>query len=102
MLQIINKKQNYICSTKQDEKLKWGNYHDAGYVFSKLAEPLKASFFTQIAVNIANKFNLNISDKLLSFSNLLFYRQYGYYDNIETYELHKQINNYYLDKTKFN
>ena len=96
LLKLIEKKTNYICFTKEEQLEKWKNYHDSGYVFCKLGEHEKSLQNTSTAVELANKFNLDITKKLLSFSNLIFFTQYSYYDNNTNYELHLKTNDYYL------
>lgn len=98
---LIDKNIKNNCVTKEEKLEKWKNYHDMGYVYCAMGQHKKSLHYTKIAVELANKFNLDISQKLLSFSNLLFYKNYGYHDNAKTYEMHLGINDYYSNKRLF-
>lgn len=100
LLKLIEKRRNYICFTPEEKKRKWGNYHDAGYVYAKMAQHEKSIEYTKIAVKLSLKFCLDMYSKLLSFSNIVFYSQYIYFNHEENYELHKKTNDYFLDKTQ--
>lgn len=99
--QLVDKNMKNNCVTKEEKLEKWKNYHDMGYVYCAMGQHEKSLQYTEIAINLSNKFDLDISQKLLSFSNFVFYKNYGYCDNLKTYETYLKINDYYPSKLIF-
>ena len=98
LMKLIDNTNKMKIVTKEEKIEKWKNYHDAGYVFVKLGEHVKSLEYTQIAVDLANKYNLDLPKKMLSFSNVLVFRHFNYNNNNTTYEIHTKVNDYYPDK----
>jgi tetratricopeptide (TPR) repeat protein len=73
LLKLIKVTSTKQCKTNEEKVVKWSNYHDLGYVYCAMGEIEKSLQYTNKAIELANKLNLNISHKLLSFSNLLCY-----------------------------
>ena len=101
LLKLIKKASNKPCLTKDEKVTKWSNYHDLGYVFCAMGEIEKSLQYTNKAVDLANKFNLDMWNKLLSFSNSLCYADFLYADNEEIFQQYLKINDYLPDKPGF-
>ena len=94
LLKLIKKNASKVCVLPEDRLEKWKNYHDIGYVFCAMGEIEKAIQYTEKAVDLANKFNLDLKSKLLSFSNSLCFADFGYANNDAMYKKYAKINDY--------
>lgn len=101
LLKLIQQRSTVPCLTKQDKVEKWKNYHDMGYVYSAMAQPDKALQYTNKAVELADKFDLDMWQKMLSFSNSLCYADFGYPDNAKNYQRYLRTNHYYPNQTPY-
>jgi len=101
LLKLIKQASNKPCHTKDEKVAKWSNYHDLGYVFCAMGEIEKSLQYTNKAVELANKFNLDMWNKLLSFSNSLCYADFLYADNSEIFQQYLKINDYLPDMPSF-
>jgi predicted O-linked N-acetylglucosamine transferase (SPINDLY family) len=101
LLKLIKNSSKKPCISINEKETKWANYHDLGYVYCAMGEIEKSLLYTNKAVDLANKFNLNIWNKLLSFSNSLCYADFLYSDNEEIFKKYLQINNYLPDQPSF-
>lgn len=101
LLKLINLSSTKPCKTNDEKVTKWANYHDLGYVYCAMGEIEKSLQYTNKAAELANKFNLNIWNKLLSFSNSLCYADFLYSDNDEIFKQYLKINNYLPDNPCF-
>ena len=101
LLKLIKQYSTQSCNTKEEKKEKWSNYHDLGYVYSAMGEIEKSLQYTKKASELAVKFDLDMNDKLLSFSNVLCYSEFLYADQGELYKEYLKINNYLPDKPMF-
>jgi hypothetical protein len=95
----INSKTHAV--TDHDKKEKWGNYHDAGYIFCSTSDIENAIKYSQKAVDLSIKFDLTLANKLLSFQNLLCYYDYIYEDNEKLFKTYLKINDYLPDTPLF-
>ena len=85
-----------------DEKLeKYNNYNDIGYMYSHTGDVDNAIRYMEKAIDLANKFNLPISNKLLSFQTLLYLHDFIYKDNNKMYQKFLQMNTFLPDKPLF-
>jgi predicted O-linked N-acetylglucosamine transferase (SPINDLY family) len=66
-----------------------------------MGEIEKSLQYTNKAVDLANKFNLDMWNKLLSFSNSLCYADFLYSDNEEIFKQYLKINDYLPDNPCF-
>jgi predicted O-linked N-acetylglucosamine transferase (SPINDLY family) len=94
LLKLIKLSSTKPCKTKEEKITKWANYHDLGYVYCAMGEIEKSLQYTNKAVELANKFNLDIWNKLLSFSNSLCYADFLYSDNDTIFKQYLKINDY--------
>jgi predicted O-linked N-acetylglucosamine transferase (SPINDLY family) len=101
LLKLIKLSSTKPCVTTEEKITKWANYHDLGYVYCAMGEIEKSLQYTNKAVELANKFNLDIWNKLLSFSNSLCYADFLYSDNDKIFEQYLKINNYLPDNPIF-
>jgi predicted O-linked N-acetylglucosamine transferase (SPINDLY family) len=101
LLKLINLSSTKPCKTNEEKVTKWANYHDLGYVYCAMGEIEKSLQYTNKAAELANKFNLNIWNKLLSFSNSLCYADFLYSDNDEIFKQYLKINDYLPDNPCF-
>lgn len=84
-----------------DEKIeKYNNYHDIGYMYSHMGDIENAVKYIEKAIDLANKFNLPDSKKMLSFQTSLYFQDffYKYKDNFERF---LQMNTFLPDKSLF-
>ena len=95
LLKVIELTAQIKSVTHDDKYLKWLNYHDAAYAYFSTGLIDKAIAYNTKAVDLAQKFNLTIDNKMLSFSNLLFYNNYVYADSTTYFQLCKKINTFY-------
>ena len=85
-----------------EEKLeKYNNYHDAGYMYSHVGDITKAIKYIEKAIDLSNKFNLPLSNKLLSLQSYLYLHDFLYTDNKKFFEKFLQINTLLPDKPLF-
>jgi len=101
LLKLIKLSSTTQCKTNDEKVTKWANYHDLGYVYCAMGEIEKSLQYTNKAVDLANKFNLNIWNKLLSFSNSLCYADFLYSDNDVIFKQYLKINDYLPDNPCF-
>jgi predicted O-linked N-acetylglucosamine transferase (SPINDLY family) len=98
LMKLIENTNKIKMLTNEQKLDKWKNYQDAGYVFVKMGEHIKAIEYTRKALELSHQFHLDLPKKLLSFSNLLFFGHFHYNENSTSYDLHTKINDYYPDK----
>lgn len=78
LLNLIEFYSKKSAITLEEKISKWSNYHDLGYVYCVIGEIDLSLKYTKKAVDLANKFGLDIGRKLLSFSNSLCYEDFRY------------------------
>ena len=98
LLKLIDISSRVAAVTPAEKYAKWQNYHDLGYVYSALGCVEKSLTFVQKATDLALKFDLRLSDKLLSFSNLLAFNCFGFPDNAALFQTYLKINDYLPDR----
>lgn len=98
LLKLIEISSRTPALTAAEKYAKWQNYHDLGYVYSALGCVEKSLVFVQKATDLALKFDLRLSDKLLSFSNLLAFNCFGFPDNAALFQTYLKINDYLPDR----
>jgi predicted O-linked N-acetylglucosamine transferase (SPINDLY family) len=86
-----------------EEKLeKYNNYHDAGYMYSHIGDIENAKKYIEKAIDLANKFDLHIDNKLLSLQTYLYIQNFIYIkENITTCNIYSQLNTLLPDKPMF-
>ena len=101
LLKLIKIYSTKKCNSKEDKHTKWTNYHDIGYVFCAMGDIEKALIYTNKATELALKFDLDMKDKMLSYSNSLCYEDFGYPDNEKLFKKYENIHVYYPDNPRF-
>lgn len=101
LLKLIRHSCNIPSKTYEEKVDKWSNYHDLGYVYCIMGEIESALKYTKKAVELADKFRLDMWRRLLSFSNLLCYEDFHYSDKAEIFKTYLKINDYFPDKPIF-
>ena len=101
LLALINIRAPKKCITYKEKFEKWSNYHDIGYVFSALCDHENAMKYTKKASELANKFQLTLFNRLLSFQNVLSFSNHIYVDNAEFFNTCLKINDYLRDQPIF-
>ena len=84
-----------------DKIAKWSNYHDLGYVYCIMGEIDLSLKYTKKAVELSNKFKLDMWHRLLSFSNSLCYADFKYSDAHAVFKDYLKINDYLPDNPMF-
>ena len=102
LLQLIKINAPKKCILQEEKLEKWRNYHDAGYVFSALCDHDNAIKYSEKATDLANKFELDLYKRLLSFENIICFSNHTYVDNDTYFKKCLEINNYLPDNPKFN
>jgi len=101
LLKLIDSFSKTPAKTYDDKVDKWSNYHDLGYVYCILGEIVSSLKYTKKAVDLSNKFGLDMWRRLLSFSNLLCYEDFHYSDKGCVFKEYLKINDYLPDKAMF-
>lgn len=101
LLKLIKIYSTKKCNTKDDKHTKWTNYHDIGYVCCAMGDIERALLYTNKATELALKFDLELKDKMLSYSNSLCYEDFGYPDNEKLFKKYENIHLYYPDNPRF-
>jgi len=97
---LIKKNSKIPCISYEDKYDKWSNYHDIGYVYCAFGQIENAIKYSKKASELAIKFDLDIKMKMLSYSNVLCFYDYRYYNHADIYKEYMKINQYYPDKGK--
>ena len=99
--------QFLIQSTSQkkantfDEKMeKYNNYNDIGYMYSHTGDVENAIKYMKKAIELSNKFNLPLSNRLLSFQTSLYLHDFIYKEN-NIYQSFLEMNTFFPDKPLF-
>jgi len=101
LLELIKLNSQKQCKTPYDRNEKWRNYHDAGYIFSASSDVDNCLKYTQKAIDLSLKFDLDLNKKLLSFQNFLCFSDYMYADNEKLFQIYLNINEYIPDRPLF-
>jgi predicted O-linked N-acetylglucosamine transferase (SPINDLY family) len=101
MLFLIQNTSQKKAITYEDKMEKYNNYHDAGYMYSHVGDIVNAVKYIEKAMDLANKFDLPFSNKLLSLQTYLYLHNFLYTNNKELYEKNSQINRLLPDKPLF-
>jgi tetratricopeptide (TPR) repeat protein len=87
---------DYYCKKPaiylEEKNAKWSNYHDLGYVYCVTGDINLSIKYTKKAVDLANKFDLDMWQRLLSFSNVLCYSDFKYSDKTTVFQEYLKIN----------
>ena len=89
------------CKTKEDGVQIWSNYQDIGYIYSSLADFDNSLLYTTKALELADKFNLDLGKKLLSFQNILCFSDFIYKDHNKYFEICLKINEFFPNIQQF-
>jgi len=90
----IKLQEKIHCVTQEEMENKWWNYHHIGITYLCTSQPEKAIQFTRKATDLANKFNLSLSAKLLSYQNLVAFHDFIYAKHDSIFDEYLKINNY--------
>jgi protein O-GlcNAc transferase len=101
MLFLIQTTSQKRAITYEDKMEKYNNYHDTGYMYSHVGDIENALKYIKKAIDLANKFNLPTSNKLLSLQTYLYLHDFLYTDNKKLFEKSLQINSLLTDKPLF-
>lgn len=101
LLDLIKMNSSKHCITDYDKNEKWRNYHDAGYLFSAKCDVDNSIKYSQKAFELAIKFNLDHSKKMLSLQNILCFSDYKYVDHEVLFKKYLEINKLIPDKPLF-
>lgn len=82
------------AANSDEKREKWWAYHHLGFAYIANGFIDKAIEHTTKAVDLANKFDLGIHAKLLSFQNMLAFYDFEYHDQKENFNRYLQINTY--------
>lgn len=80
--------------TQQDQLAKWWAYHHLGYSYIVTSDNIKAIEYTSKAVDLADKFNINLDQKLLSFQNMVAFYDFIYNKSDDNFQRYLKINEY--------
>ena len=94
ILKSIKQTVSIPSKTAEEKRAKWWDYHHIGFSYIVTSQPEKAVQYTNKATDLANKFNLNLSERLLSFQNLLAFHDFTYNDLNKTFDRYLEINDY--------
>jgi len=101
LLNLIKLNSKIPCLTDYDKNEKWRNYHDAGYLFNSRCDIEKSIKYSEKALELAIKFNLELRKKLLSFDNMLCFNDYLYYDHEMIFKKYLEFNNLLPDRPSY-
>lgn len=101
MLFLIQSTSQKKAITYEDKIEKYNNYHDAGYMYSHIGDIENAIKYIEKAIDLANKFNLPLLNKLLSLQTYLYLQDFFYSDSKDNFEKFLQINKLLPDKPLF-
>lgn len=101
MLFLIQRTSQKKCITYEEKIEKYNNYHDTGYMYSHVGDIENAVKYIEKALDLAIKFNLSISNKLLTYQTYLYLQDFLYKDNKTIYQKFLHINTFLPDKPMF-
>jgi predicted O-linked N-acetylglucosamine transferase (SPINDLY family) len=101
LLKLIQSGCKKKSITQDDKSKKWGNYHDLGYIYCTMGEIESSIQYTKKAAELANKFNLTLAHRMLSFDNYVCFHDFLYYNHSEIFDEHLKINDYFPDTKTF-
>lgn len=101
LLKLIDYYSKKPAVLNEDKIAKWSNYHDLGYVYCVLGEIDMSLKYTKKAVELADKFGLDMWRRLLSFSNTLCFADFTYSDKKTVFNEYLKINDYLPERPLF-
>jgi len=101
MLILLQCSSQKKCVTYEEKQEKYNNYQDIGYMYSHAGDIENAIKYVSKALDLAIKFVLPNSSKLLSLGSYLYFHDFLYNDNTKIYAKFLEINNYLPDKPLF-
>ena len=101
LIKLIKYSSIEKCKSMEDKINMWSNYQDAGYIYSALCDYSNSIKYTNDALELADKFNLDIQRKMLSYQNLLSFSDFTYSDNEEVFKKYLKMNEYYPNQLPF-
>jgi len=101
MLFLIQCTSQKKAITYEDKMEKYNNYHDTGYMYSHLGDIGNAIKYIEKAMDLADKFELPNSNKLLSLQTYLYLHNFLYTSNAQIYDKILQINDFLPEKPLF-
>jgi len=94
LTKLINKNASKKCVTKDDKHMKWWNYHHLGFANIVTSNIVDAIKYTGKASELADKFDLSMECKLLSFQNYVAFNDFIYNNINENFDKYLKINDY--------
>jgi predicted O-linked N-acetylglucosamine transferase (SPINDLY family) len=101
MTYLIKCNSTKKCITDNDKLIKYNNYHDSAYMSMHIGDQQNAMKYIEKAIDLSNKFNLPMHNKLLSYQTYLFIHDYLYVDNNATFQKFLHLNTYMPDKALY-
>jgi len=101
LLYIISEKSKSPSLTTHDKKWKQSNYLNAGHMYAILGDHDKSLKYTEKALELCNKFNLELKLKLSTLQNLLSLSNYASLDQVTYNKRGLLINDYLPNVTRY-
>jgi len=101
LLYIISEKSKSPSLTIHDKTWKQSNYLNAGHIYAILGDHEKSLKYTEKALELCNKFNLDLKSKLTALQNLLSLSDYANVDQVTHYKRALTINDYLPNVTRY-
>ena len=101
LLYIINEKSKSPSLTTHDKTWKQSNYLNTGHIYAILGDHEKSLKYTKKALELCNKFNLDLKSKLTALQNLLSLSDYASVDQIAHYKRALSINDYLPNVSRY-
>jgi predicted O-linked N-acetylglucosamine transferase (SPINDLY family) len=87
--------------TDNEKMEKYNNYQDAGYMYSHVGDIDNAIKYIEKAIDLANKFNLPLSKKILSFGTYLYLQDFLYNNDRQIFQKFLHMNELLPEKPMF-
>lgn len=101
MLILIQCSSQKKCITYEEKMEKYNNYHDIGYMSSHLGDIENATKYILKAIDLADKFEIPISNRLFSLQTYLYLQDFLYNDKKKVYQKFLEVNSFLPDKSLF-
>ena len=93
-LKMIEQRCKKPAVTPEEKRGKWWVYHHLGFAYIVNGSSKKAIEYTTKALDLADKFDLGIHAKLLSYQNMVAFYDFDYHDQMENFRRYLKINDY--------
>jgi tetratricopeptide (TPR) repeat protein len=102
LLYVIKSKSKTPAITNKDQEWKFSNYLNTGHIYSFLGDHDKSIQYNEKAVEIAEKFNLDINLRFNGLNNLMALEDYKYHNLELHYKKTLKINDLYPNQNLYN